>query len=45
MKRKVIHFQIAKVGSYDLIIALCDDGTMWARHVNETEWKQLETPP
>ena len=44
MNRKII--QIATVsGDPREVLALCDDGTLWVKAANDTEWTQLPTIP
>ena len=44
MSRKVIQIDTALTDKLVLVVALCDDGTMWSRD-NRTDWKQLPPVP
>ncbi len=42
--RKVIHLcHVNTIGS-GLIVALCDDGTLWQRYANGDKWDQMRGP-
>lgn len=39
--RKVIHL----VQSWNALLALCDDGSIWEMQENQTEWKRFSSVP
>lgn len=45
IKRKVVQLVVLETNTDFLLVALCDDGSIWCERDYGDEWRQIEAPP